>query len=448
VATFSAKSDADLIGTDGNDIFWGSASFNFTAYGGPGDDKYYLYSSKNHVSENPGEGTDSIVTWMNFTLPDNFENLSVSASDTTPRFAFGNSLDNTINGGNGIQYIDGLAGNDTLRGGAGPDVFIEQKGNGSDKIMDFSAEDTVRIGSYGFKSFAQVVGHMKQVGSDVQLWNFNGETITFANKQIADFTPANFELQIDKSHFTMTFEDQFRTLSMWNGIKGDGAQGTWDSNFFWGQPNGHTESGFLNWDINTRYAPTASLNPFSIADGHLTITASATPPDMLSLVGGKAYTSGLLNTHYSFSQEYGYFEARIDVPDNTGAWPAFWLLPQDDSWPPEIDIMEMQGSNPNTLIETAHSKATGTHTQDRGLPAVESTAGYHTYGLLWTATQLVWYFDGTEVHRTATPDDMHKPMYMVLDNALGMSSTVDLSHGDQMHVDYVRAYHVPDDLVV
>jgi beta-glucanase (GH16 family) len=68
---------------------------------------------------------------------------------------------------------------------------------------------------------------------------------------------------------------------------------------------------------------------------------------------------------------------------------------------------------------TAHSKATGSHTAVISTPYAASADGFHTYGVLWTKDTLVWYFDNTEVARTATPSDMNKPMYMLVNLAVG-----------------------------
>jgi beta-glucanase (GH16 family) len=43
------------------------------------------------------------------------------------------------------------------------------------------------------------------------------------------------------------------------------------------------------------------------------------------------YTSGRLNTSGHFTQKYGRFEARIQIPYGQGMWPAFWLLGDDIS---------------------------------------------------------------------------------------------------------------------
>ena len=62
------------------------------------------------------------------------------------------------------------------------------------------------------------------------------------------------------------------------------------------------------------------------------------------------YTSGWLDTNGLFAQKYGRFEANISLPARsaTGIWPAFWLMPQNDSqcWPTggEVDVFEFNGN--------------------------------------------------------------------------------------------------------
>ena len=156
----------------------------------------------------------------------------------------------------------------------------------------------------------------------------------------------------------------------------------------------------------------------------------------------------MLNTYSSFSQTYGYFEIRADMPTDRGAWPAFWLLPEDGSWPPELDVIEMRGQNPNTLIMSTHSNATGEQTSVINNVSVPSTEGFHTYGVLWDAEHITWYFDDVAVAQTDTPDDMHDPMYMVVNLAVGgmagTPSAGDFSDGSQMIIDYIRAYSLSD----
>jgi beta-glucanase (GH16 family) len=442
VKYFSAtNSGPQLFGTIYNDSIWGDSSVTVTMFGGKGDDIYYLYSTRNKAVEYLNEGIDTINTWMSYTLPDNFENLIVTGDR---RFAFGNLGDNIITGGSGQQTLDGLRGNDVLKGGSGADIFVVTKGNGSDLILDFAADDSVRIGSYGFTSFAQVRDHMVQSGANVRLNLSSSEFLVFANKTIDQFAAGQFKLALNQSALHLTFSDEFNTLNLWNG-----SSGTWDSNFPWGAANGSTltDNKELQWYIDTDYGPTKSVNPFGIEDGVLTITAARAPSDIRPYINNYEYTSGLLTTYKSFAQTYGYFEVRADMPSHQGAWPAFWLLPKDGSWPPELDVVEMRGQDPNSLIMTAHSNQTGSHTAVISTPSVASTDGFHTYGVLWTKDVLVWYFDNTEVARAATPTDMNKPMYMLVNLGIGGMAgtpTDGLATPAEMQIDYIRAYTADD----
>ncbi|KAA0686356.1 1,3-1,4-beta-glycanase [Neorhizobium sp. P12A] len=443
-AWFSATgSGAQLYGTAGNDSMWGDSSVNVTMIGGTGDDIYYLYSDINHASEAANGGVDTINTWMDYTLPANFENLVVTGDN---RHAFGNAEDNIITGGTGSQTIDGGAGNDVLTGGGGADTFIFTKGNGSDLITDFGADDTVRLNQYGFSSFDQLASHLTQQGANLHLDLGGGESLVFANKTAADLHANQFDLSIDLSHLTPTFSDDFNTLSLRNG-----STGTWDPKFFWAPDKGSTLNvGELEWYVNPSYAPTASANPFSVENGVLTISAKPTTDPMKWALDGHEYTSGLLTTHSTFSQTYGYFEMRADMPENQGAWPAFWLLPEDGSWPPELDVVEMRGQDPTTVNVTAHTNETGQHTMESTAVKVPSTAGFHNYGVLWDADQIVWYFDDVAVAHAATPADMHKPMYMLVNLAVGGPAGDPgdgMKDGAQMKIDYIHAYSLDDPTV-
>jgi beta-glucanase (GH16 family) len=340
-----------------------------------------------------------------------------------------------------------LKGDDVLKGGSGADIFIVAPGNGSDLILDFSADDTVRVGSYGFTSFDQVHANMVQSGANVRLDLSGNEFLVFANKTIDQFAASQFDLALDRSHLQLTFADEFNTLNLRNG-----SSGTWNTNFWWGGANGSslTGNGELQWYIDANYAPTSSVKPFNIQNGVLTITAAKAPDAIKPYINNYQYTSGLLTTHDSFAQTYGYFEIRADMPEKQGAWPAFWLLPADGSWPPELDAIEMTGQDPNKLLLTSHTNETGTHTTVSSTPYVADTGGFHKYGVLWTENELVWYFDNVEVAHAATPADMHEPMYMLVDLAVGgiAGTPADgLATPAEMQIDYIHAYSLHDWIV-
>lgn len=160
--------------------------------------------------------------------------------------------------------------------------------------------------------------------------------------------------------------------------------------------------------------------------------------------GGRNYVSARINTAAKFEQQYGRFEARIWVPGGQGYWPAFWLLPATQAWPPEIDIMETIGSRPNTVYMTHHF-GTVTNVQSNGITwdGPNFTTGYHRFAVEWNPTRVDWFVDGVQRFST-TGNFPQEPMYVLLNMAIGgnlpgnpNASTV---FPQSMMVDWVRVY--------
>jgi beta-glucanase (GH16 family) len=237
---------------------------------------------------------------------------------------------------------------------------------------------------------------------------------------------------------TLTFDDEFNSLSLWNGTTG-----TWDT----GSGNGFslTANGEQEWYINATYAPTASVQPWTVNNGIMTLTAAPASAAIQPLINGYQYTSGAITTSQSFSQTYGYFEMRAQLPAGQGLWPAFWLLPENGSWPPEIDVMEMLGNDPSVYYTSVHSGTAANEINAGQADAVPNTStGYHTYGVDWEPDFITYYFDGQQVYKTATPSDMNVPMYMIANLAVGgywpgnVDGTTPLPAN--MNIDFIRAY--------
>jgi serralysin len=451
---------ANFYGTEGVDTLTGSAaSEGFWGgqgdlmIGGGGDDTYYLKSSADRVVEQAGGGTDKIVAWTSVNLNNfaNVENVEVNGDKT---YGAGNSGDNIIQGGAGSQQLYGGGGQDVLIGGAGADTFIIVKGLGNDVIQDFAPSDgdTVRL-TAGYTSFAQVQSHLSQVGSDVKLDLGGGDGLLFRNLNVSQLTASSFQLQLDTSKLGVeTFHDDFNgPLSLWDAHSNP--TGTWRPDFGYQGSQGagsYTLASNGEQEIYTSpffrdHPGDFPVNPFtSNADGTLSITAA---PSTNNELFGHHYTSGMISTAQSFAQTYGYFEMRAELPATAGAWPAFWLLPADGSWPPELDVMETLSGDPNTDYTTQHSAVGGSNVAVGSANFIPTTAGgYHTYGVLWTSSTLTWYVDGVQVFQTATPADMHKPMYMIANLALGgWSGAIDDANlPATMKIDYIHAYGLAD----
>jgi Ca2+-binding RTX toxin-like protein len=134
-----------LSGGAGNDTLDGGAGTD-KLVGGIGNDTYVVSISTENVVENAGEGTDTVLSTITYTLDTNVENLTLTG--TAAANGTGNTLDNVITGNGANNSLIGAAGNDTLSGGLGADTLNGGAGNDV-YIVDNSGDvvtDTVNIG--------------------------------------------------------------------------------------------------------------------------------------------------------------------------------------------------------------------------------------------------------------------------------------------------------------
>ncbi|WP_062110969.1 family 16 glycosylhydrolase [Aureimonas sp. AU40] len=446
--TSSKLVNGTATGTDENDGFTVGVG-NYTLIGGNGDDRYYQVQTGTKIVEKAGGGIDSVYLSGSFVMPDHVENAFVGYADGV----FGNSLANYIVGNAKSQIINGGAGNDVLTGGGGGDIFDFSAKSGYDVITDFHPgktsspsilPDTIRLSGYDFTSFSQVKAAMTQVGNDVVLKMSATDSVKILDTKVADFSADNFHLKLDTSQFKQTFNEDFNSLNLSNGQNG----GTWRTDYGWGGdrngvaartlPANSEKQLYVDTSMVDKYGKSVSIDPFKVKDGVLTIHADKTPDAKLGALYGYQYTSGLLTTRDSFAQTYGYFEARMDVPAGQGVWPAFWLYTTSKSGS-ELDVMESHGTDLWTA--TTHDHSTGKDNQlSSTIFTPDLTTGYHTYGVLWTASQVTWYLDGTAVKSVATPADMHGPMYMLVNLAIDKTADASTFNGADLKVDYIRAY--------
>lgn len=200
----------------------------------------------------------------------------------------------------------------------------------------------------------------------------------------------------------------------------------------------------------------------SVADGILSITA-------LKYKGTKKFNdqtdingqviSARMNTKESW--KYGYMEARIKLPKGKGTWPAFWMMPTDQSlgWPAcgEIDIMEEVGVNPNYTSSSIHCQAYN-HPKNTQKTKEKYTKGaedeFHTYALEWTESYMQFYVDGSttnclrfEKENGAGNDKwpFNKAFYITLNLAWGgdwggMKGVDEAALPCTMQIDYIRVF--------
>lgn len=134
---------------------------------------------------------------------------------------------------------------------------------------------------------------------------------------------------------------------------------------------------------------------------------------------GQPYTSGLIDSRGKFYQAYGRFEARVKVPKGKGIWPAFWLLPEDASWPPEIDIMEFLGHIPNIINMTLHAPGPGgVVSQHKDFFGPFFPKDFHIFAVEWEPAEMRFLIDG-KVRATYKEHIPAGPEFIILNTAVG-----------------------------
>ena len=223
----------------------------------------------------------------------------------------------------------------------------------------------------------------------------------------------------------------------------------WTLNFWYGDQNGVSSRIYGDGGFQIFSSPAYNgVNPFYIVNSQLVIRADRTDDPTNPLNGQLPYTSGMITTFNSFSQQYGYFEAEIRADEAPGMWPAFWLLgadvPKDRNM--EVDVVEALGTTPRTVYQTTHYTLEGRRPDKRMYPTSGvNWAQNHTYGVLITPSLLIFYVDDKETYREANAGRFNMPMYMILSLGIGPSfwnnnvPSPDF-HGGKMIVTFVRAY--------
>jgi Ca2+-binding RTX toxin-like protein len=133
-----------LSGAGGDDKLDGGGGAD-TLVGGWGNDTFIVDTFQDVVTENVGEGTDTVRSSVNHTLEANVETLVLSGTARVD--GTGNSLANTLTGNTAANTLDGGAGNDTLAGGSGNDVLIG--GVGDDVLGGGLGTDTASYAGLG-----------------------------------------------------------------------------------------------------------------------------------------------------------------------------------------------------------------------------------------------------------------------------------------------------------
>lgn len=163
---------------------------------------------------------------------------------------------------------------------------------------------------------------------------------------------------------------------------------------------------------------------------------------VLSLVAKKKEGSDLFDSAMIRSQRtfyYGYYEARVFLPNAKGVWPAFWLEADYDldgkTWhPPEIDIFEFVINGIEDKANSLHSNVVGPFDPklytyvDRSFElkfknmyaSEDLNLGWHIAGFVWAPDKISLFWDGKLIYT-------RKYQWLRKDGQLGPPAHVDLN---------------------
>lgn len=384
-------------------------------------------------------GVDTAKIWQSYTLSPNspMNNLIVFGNDN---YAAGNDANNVLVAENARVMLYGGKGEDVLVGSGGSGTtFIIGQGEGNEVIQNFHSADTVRLIGGPLTSFEAVKAAMTQQGSDVVL-NNGGSMVMFRNASIGQFQADDFALPLNyaslgKPLFAEEFNDP-RTIGT-----------NWDTNFGYAGdglgsftlPRNAEQQLYTSADFKGTSGGSLGLNPYVFNNGVMSLKAQPVNDWQSSQMWGYKYSSGMIYSEYS--QTYGYFEMRAELPKGQGLWPAFWLLGEENR---EIDVLEGLGSDTKVAYNAIHSNAVPA----AGNPSFNPYAdGFHTYGVMWSPENITFYVDGTPVWKTPTPHDLNQPLRIIANLAVGGnwpgSPDGSTPWPAEMKIDYIRAYGLP-----
>jgi beta-glucanase (GH16 family) len=151
-----------------------------------------------------------------------------------------------------------------------------------------------------------------------------------------------------------------------------------------------------------------------VADGDLSLVARRTPTAGTTKSGAAHEydcRSGMVSSYPSLKFEYGYLQIVARIPAGAGLWPALWLAAANESWPPEIDILEAwDGTKAGVFLHPVGGR------RARATIPAKLAFGWHTFALSWSRSQLTWIIDGKAV-LTVRSHVPHQKMYLLVDLA-------------------------------
>lgn len=263
-------------------------------------------------------------------------------------------------------------------------------------------------------------------------------------------------IKADGTPWACTFDDEFDGSAL--------------DNTAW-TPQITSASGFSSGPIGSQVCYINSPDTISEQDGYLRLSVVREPSPFWCGTQqahfGTQYAGGSVSTYNGFTQTYGRFEVRAQLPQTTvqGLQETFWLYPRRLSygaWPAsgEIDFAEFYSQYADYNIPYVHYRydtsttsaaTTNTNTVTAFNCTIDHTA-FNTYAVEWQPGRIAIYVNGNTclvdnyvASGLTSPAPFDQPFMIVLTQALGGMGTnafdpVLTPLPATTLVDYVRAW--------
>lgn len=187
-----------------------------------------------------------------------------------------------------------------------------------------------------------------------------------------------------------------------------------------------------------------------------------------AILNGKWTAGGLSTMRWDLSRtdgfdfQYGRVEVRAAIDAGKGTGPAILLWPFDNTWPPEIDLVETPDGQRRSVWFTNHWRGPNGEDQSHSVE-IKSVDGspfdalgmpyngkaWHTYTIDWLPGKLTYYIDGVKLYETPAGEPV-STMPMSIGLQMFVAARNDSWYGGgpdrttprkvDLHVDYVKVY--------
>jgi beta-glucanase (GH16 family) len=214
----------------------------------------------------------------------------------------------------------------------------------------------------------------------------------------------------------------------------------WDSSVWNGDPKNDA------WEVNPLNPATPIAGLYAVdGSGNAVLKVDRTPSQYSAACGGKAYVSTQMVAS-NFRRLHGYWEVRCRMTNQQGlGYAPLWLMSNGaNGHYQEIDVLEAVNPGSGTFAaQTVHYDGGQQDQAIQWAPGYDCTQ-FHTFGCMWDATHITFYFDRKPTAQYATPAYYTDPMFPIVSAQQGGGWSGPIPAGAPMPatlvIDYVACW--------